>query len=149
MYGKQPGNVEHQFKILGTYYFDNGFEAGAIYNWNSGTRYSKAQSISGRYLPLQVDTAYEFGGYTTEWVDTGSVGVAETPSYGTLDVRVKYVHDFGGYQTEFFLDIFNVLDDQAITEEEQLAAGSGTYAFGDAKDWVEPRRFYLGAKVLF
>ncbi|GHB58464.1 membrane protein [Psychrosphaera saromensis] len=149
MYGKQPGNVEHQFKILGTYYFDNGFEAGAIYNWNSGTRYSKAQSISGRYLPLQVETAYEFGGYTTEWVDTGSVGVAETPSYGTLDVRVKYVHDFGDYQTEFFLDIFNVLDDQAITEEEQLAAGSGTYAFGEAKDWVEPRRFYLGAKVLF
>jgi hypothetical protein len=51
MYGKQ--NVEHQFKILGTYYFDNAFEAGAIYNWNSGT-----QELIIVKLSLLVDVTY-------------------------------------------------------------------------------------------
>ncbi|MBB1416605.1 MULTISPECIES: TonB-dependent receptor [unclassified Pseudoalteromonas] len=149
MYGKQPGNVEHQFKILGTYYFDNNFEVGAVYNWNSGTRYSKAQLISGRYLPLQVDEAYEFGGYETNWVADNSVGSEVTPSYGTLDIRVKYTHDFDQYKAEFFLDIFNILDDQATTVEQGLASGDGNFAFGEATDWVEPRRFYLGARLSF
>ncbi|WP_457934704.1 TonB-dependent receptor [Pseudoalteromonas sp. SCSIO 43210] len=149
MYGKQPGNVEHQFKLLGTYYFDNNIEVGGVYNWNSGTRYSKTQSISGRYLPLQVDTAYDFGGYTTNWVADGNVGSEVTPSYGTLDIRVKYTHDFDGYKAEFFLDVFNLLDDQATTVEQSLEKGDGTFAFGQATDWVEPRRFYLGARLSF
>ncbi|MDA8621249.1 TonB-dependent receptor [Psychrosphaera sp.] len=149
MYGKQPGNVDHQFKILGTYYFDNGFEVGAVYNWNSGTAYNRASNVYGRYLPLREDTTYDFGGYDGRWIAPGNLASQETPAFGTLDVRLKYVQDFGDYEAEFFLDVFNILDDQAVTEEEQLVAGSGSFEFGEAKDWVAPRRFYLGAKVLF
>lgn len=149
MYGKQPGNVDHQFKILGTYYFDNGFEIGAVYNWNSGTAYNRAQNVYGRYLPVREESSYVFGGYDGTWIAPGNLASQETPSYGTLDVRFKYVQDFGDYEAEFFLDVFNILDDQAVKEEEQLVAGSGTFEFGEAKDWVAPRRFYLGAKVLF
>lgn len=149
MYAKQPGNVEHQFKVLGTYFFDNGFEVGAVYNWNSGTAYNRATNVYGRYLPLREETTYDFGGFDGRWIAAGNTASQETPAYGTLDVRVKYTHDFGDFETEFFLDIFNILDDQAIVEEEQLVAGSGSFAFGEGKDWVEPRRFYLGAKVLF
>jgi hypothetical protein len=149
MYDKQPGNVEHQFKILGTYYFDNGFEVGGIYNWNSGTSYNRATNVYGRLLPLRETASYDFGGYDGTWIAPGNVASETTPAYGTLDVRVKYTHMFGDFETEFFLDIFNILDDQAVVEEEQLVAGSGTFAFGEAKDWVEPRRFYLCAKVLF
>lgn len=149
MYAKQPGNVDHQFKILGTYYFDNGFELGAVYNWNSGTAYNRATNVYGRLLPLREESTYDFGGFEGRWIAPGNTASQETPAYGTLDIRVKYKHDFGGYQAEFFLDVFNVLDDQAVVEEEQLVAGSGTYEFGEAKDWVAPRRLYLGAKVLF
>ncbi|GAA0305578.1 TonB-dependent receptor [Psychrosphaera haliotis] len=149
MYGKQPGNIDHQFKILGTYYFDNGFEVGAVYNWNSGTAYNRASNVYGRYLPLREETTYDFGGYDGRWIAPGNLASQETPAFGTLDVRFKYVHDFGDYETEFFLDVFNILDDQAVTEEEQLVAGSGSFEFGEAKDWVAPRRFYLGAKVEF
>ncbi|MUH73443.1 TonB-dependent receptor [Psychrosphaera haliotis] len=149
MYGKQPGNVDHQFKILGTYYFDNGFEVGAVYNWNSGTAYNRASNVYGRYLPLREETTYDFGGYDGRWIAPGNLASQETPAFGTLDVRLKYVQDFGDYEAEFFLDVFNILDDQAVTEEEQLVAGSGSFEFGEAKDWVAPRRFYLGAKVLF
>lgn len=149
MYDDQAGNIEHQFKILGTYYFDNGIEVGGIYNWNSGTTYNKAENTYGRYLPVRETTSYTYGGYDGTWIAPGNVASETTPAYGTLDVRVKYTHMFGDFETEFFLDIFNVLDDQAVVEEQQLVAGSGTFAFGEAKDWVEPRRFYLGAKVLF
>ena len=149
MYGKQPGNIDHQFKILGTYYFDNGFEIGAVYNWNSGTAYNRASNVYGRYLPLREESTYDFGGYDGRWIAPGNLASQETPAFGTLDVRFKYVHDFGDYEAEFFLDVFNILDDQAVTEEEQLVAGSGSFEFGEAKDWVAPRRFYLGAKVEF
>ncbi len=149
MYGKQPGNIDHQFKILGTYFFDNGFELGAVYNWNSGTAYNRATNVYGRLLPLREESNYDFGGYNGRWIAPGNLASQTTPAYGVLDVRVKYTHDFGSYQTEFFLDIFNILDNQAVVEEEQLFAGSSTYEFGEAKNWVAPRQFYLGAKVLF
>jgi hypothetical protein len=92
------------------------------------------------------ETAYEFGGHTTNWIQEGAVGVVETPAYGTLDLRVKYTHDFDGYKAEVFLDVFNALDDQAVIREQDLVDGDGTFAFGEAMNWVSPRRFYLGAK---
>ena len=50
---------------------------------------------------------------------------------------------------EFFLDVFNVLDDQAATRFMQIDPGFGAYEFGEAHNWVEPRRLYLGARVSF
>jgi hypothetical protein len=63
---------------------------------------------------------------------------------------VKYTLEFGrDMEAEFFLDIFNVLDDQAPRRFMDLSAGDGVYSFQEANDWVEPRRFYLGARVSF
>ncbi|MBC3767784.1 TonB-dependent receptor [Neptunicella marina] len=150
MYGKQPGNIEHSARVFGTYYFDNGLEIGAIYNWNSGTLYNRAANVYSRYLPLRETESYDFGGYDGYWIAPGNLASEKTPAYGTLDMRVKYNYDFtDDIKAEFFLDIFNVLDDQATIEEEQFVAGSGSFEFGEAKDWVEPRRLYLGAKLLF
>ena len=150
MYGKQPGNIKHSARVFGTYYFDNGLEIGAIYNWNSGTLYNRAANVYSRYLPLRETESYDFGGYDGYWIAPGNLASEKTPAYGTLDMRVKYNYDFtDDIKAEFFLDIFNVLDDQATIEEEQFVAGSGSFEFGEAKDWVEPRRLYLGAKLLF
>jgi hypothetical protein len=150
MYDNQPGNIEHSARVFGTYFFDNGFEIGAIYNWNSGTLYNKATNVYGRYVPLREEASYDFGGYDGTWIAPGNVASESTPAYGTLDMRIKYNYDFADdYSAEFFLDIFNVLDDQATIEEEAFIAGSGSFDFGQAKDWVEPRRFYLGAKLIF
>jgi hypothetical protein len=150
MYDDQPGNIEHSARVFGTYFFDNGLEIGAIYNWNSGTLYNKATNVYGRYVPLRETSSYDFGGYDGTWIAPGNVASESTPAYGTLDMRIKYNYDFADdYSAEFFLDIFNVLDDQATIEEEAFIAGSGSFDFGQAKDWVEPRRFYLGAKLIF
>jgi hypothetical protein len=148
-YGDQPGNVKHLFKMYGSYTFDNGIEIGAVYNWNSGTLYNKATSVYGRYVPLQEEVAYEDGGATARWLQEGLLGSEESPAYGILDIRIKYTHDFGKYQGEVFLDVNNVLDDQATLTEMPLVNGDGTYAFGEATSWEQPRSIYLGARVKF
>lgn len=149
VWGDQPGNIEHLAKVAGSYFWDSGFEVGAVYNWNSGTTYSTTYQRGSRHFPVLVDEAYEFGGQTARWIKEGSVGANKSASYGTLDLRIKYVHEFDQYKAEFFLDIFNALDHQAVEREQDLLAGDGNYAFGKAIQWVTPRSFYLGAKVSF
>jgi len=148
-WGDQPGNIEYLAKAYASYFFENGIEVGAVYNWNSGSLYSKAGNVYGRQVPVRVDDAYEDGGYTTRWMEEGYLGSETTDSYGTLDVRVKYVHEFEHVKAEVFMDIFNVLDDQAGITQQALVAGDGDYAFGEDTSWVKPRRFYLGAKISF
>lgn len=149
VYGPQPGNIEHLVKLAGSYQWDNGLEVGATYGWNSGTVYSETFSQYSRHTPIRVGTAYEDMGATTRWLAPNTVGSKTTSSFGTLDARVKYVVDFGNISTEFFLDIFNVLDDQAARRNQDLSGGDGVYSFGEANDWVRPRRFYLGARMSF
>ena len=89
-------------------------------------------------------------GVSTRWLAPGTVGSQETPAYGELSARVKYTREFGQrYTAEFFLDIFNVLDNQAVRRQQDLSGGDGVYSFGQANDWLEPRRFYLGARLNF
>jgi hypothetical protein len=147
--GDQPGNIKHLIKAFGSYEFDNGIELGAVYNWNSGLVYSETFSQYSRHTPLRVGTSYEYNNTTTRWLAPGTVGTQETDGYGTLDLRAKYTMDLFGYETELFMDIFNVLDDQAVTREQELSAGDGVYSFGQGNSWVLPRRFYLGARASF
>tara|TARA_B100000780_G_scaffold68240_1_gene45137 strand:+ start:1209 stop:4259 length:3051 start_codon:yes stop_codon:yes gene_type:complete len=150
MYGPQPGNVEHQFKFAGNYIFTENLEAGAIFNWNSGALYNKATSVYRRYLPERVAAAdsYTVGGLNNRWLKSG-FGTEQAPAYYELDLRVKYTAELGGRELELFVDIFNVLDNQATTGEMGLIAGDGTYAFGESISWVSPRAFYLGARMSF
>ena len=79
-----------------------------------------------------------------------AVGGYEGASFGSLNARVKYSMDFGNeMNAEFFLDVFNLLDDQATTRIMDLSAGDGVYGFGESSAWAQPRRFYVGARVTF
>lgn len=147
-WGRQPGNIEKQFKALGTYSWDSGFELSGVFAWNSGAIYSRTSLISGRNLPI-MDEPYEFGGVTDTWVSKGAVGSETAPSYYTFDIRAKYTRELPVGRLEFFLDVFNVFDNQATTNSQGLVAGNGTYDFGQAVSWVEPRRAFLGARYAF
>jgi len=50
---------------------------------------------------------------------------------------------------EFFVDLFNVLNNQAPIREQDLVAGQGGNAYGDEILWVQPRRAFLGARLRF
>src|SRR5690606_31071180 len=73
MWGKQPGNVEHQLKALGAYYWDNGFEVSGVFNWNSGAIMSRTQLQASRHLPMMTEGYWWEGVYDT-WVEPGTVG---------------------------------------------------------------------------
>jgi hypothetical protein len=148
-YTDQPGNIEHLLKLAGSYRWDNGLEVGATYAWNSGTVYSKTWELYGRHLP-EMDAPYEHRGTTDSWVSEGAIGGETTPSYGILNARVKYVLEFGeSMDVELFLDMFNVLDNQAATREQDLAVGGDSWDYQEASNWVLPRRLYLGARMSF
>ncbi|HEX2123564.1 MAG TPA: TonB-dependent receptor [Thermoanaerobaculia bacterium] len=150
-YGRQPGSIEHLFKVAGSYRAFNRLELGAVYNWNSGAYSSRTFRASGRNLPIRIPTgdAFEFGGVTARWIEEGAVGGVKNPSYGTLDLRAQWNQPIARTTLELFLDVFNVLDDQATIRTQDLVAGNGGISFGQPLTFVEPRRFFLGARLLF
>ncbi len=152
-YGRQPGSIEHLFKVASSYSLFTHLELGGVYNWNSGTYASRTFRSSRRNLPLRlpVDQAYVYNGVKARWIPDGTVGSLKNPAYGTLDLRAQWNQPLPrNTSLELFLDIFNALDDQSVIREQDLVAGEGTgRLFGDAINWVDPRRFYLGARFLF
>jgi hypothetical protein len=165
-FGTQPGLIEHLFKIAGSYQWNNGIQVGGAYRWNSGVIISRTFSASGRHLPLldtndtQLDCniingvavgpdCVSFAGQDGTWLSPVAVGQFENPEYGVLDLRFAYLWDLQSVDFDFFVDVFNALDDQATIREQDLIAGGGGANFGEGLEFVEPRRFFLGARLRF
>jgi hypothetical protein len=144
--------IRHLVKGAASYTFDNGLQFGGTYNWNSGTVASRTFLASARNLPIRVapSEAFEFAGYTTRWLAPNAVGNLTNPSWGQIDLRAQYNRRImGDTAVEFFVDLFNILDNQSAVRTQDLVAGQGSNAFGDEILWVNPRRAFLGARVKF
>ncbi|MGH9371415.1 MAG: carboxypeptidase regulatory-like domain-containing protein, partial [Vicinamibacterales bacterium] len=112
-YARQPGNIPHIFKAAGSYLTKFNVELGAAYRWNAGSYSSKTFLDFGRNLPIQVAEAYEVNGAVENWIDPTAIGTLQNPSWGQLDLRVEYNYRFADrVGTEFFVDVFNVTDNQ-------------------------------------
>lgn len=150
VYGKQPGSIDHLAKAAISYRFFNRLELGGVYNWNSGSHASITGLQSGRNLPLQETTPYEYGGVEDFWIKPGTVGALTNPSYGTLDLRAQWNQPLPrSTSLELFLDVFNALNDQATIRQQDLLAAAPPFTFGTGISFVQPRRYYLGARFLF
>ncbi|PIB93565.1 TonB-dependent receptor [Caulobacter sp. FWC2] len=149
MWGPQAGNIKHQFKAYGAYDTPFGLQVSGVFNWNSGSLFTPAVPVSGRYFAPMALSWY--GGVQDTFVLPGGVGSGKNPSYYTFDMRLKYEHSVPGLggKVEFFLDAFNILNKQSANSVQKLVNGDGTYNYGVANGWVEPRRFYLGARYSF
>jgi hypothetical protein len=162
--GTQPGLVEHLFKVAGTYQWDNGISAGGAYRWNSGAIVSRTFSASRRNLPVVDSRDPEFPDLITFaggdgfgapgeagfWLSPFAVGQFDNPEYGTFDARVSYLWNLSGrFEVDLFLDVFNVFDDQASIRDQDIVAGNAGVDFGEGLDFVDPRRYYLGARLRF
>ena len=119
-----------------------------MFNWNSGALYTPSQLIQGRYF-APMDPAYSYWGVTESYQQADKIGSETTPSYYTLNVRLKYTRDLPIGEAEFFLDVFNVLNNQTATNEQKLISGDGIYSYGQANAWVAPRQLYLGVRYSF
>jgi hypothetical protein len=151
-FSTQPGLIRHLLKGAASYQFDFGLQLGGTFNWNSGTVASRTFLASARNLPIRVSAAeaFEFAGYTTRWLAPNAVGTLTNPSWGQIDLRAQYNRRLvENASVEFFVDLFNVFNNQDAVRNQDLVAGQGTKAFGDAILWVNPRRAFLGARVKF
>ena len=149
----QPGSIDHLLKLAGSYHFDFGLVLGGQYRWNSGAYQNKTFFAFNRHLPVgEGPGESEFNGAIDTfagWAEPGSVGGVENPSYGVLDLSANYHHDFGVVGTEFFLSVFNALDDQSTIFVQDLAAGQGTSDFLEPTTFVAPRSISLGVRLSF
>ena len=147
--GRLPGTINHLVKLLGSYNWDMGIKVGATYRWNSGLIQSRflqeaVPELAG--FPGSTIPPYEFAGFINNWVVPGAVGTFESPSWSVFDIRVQYNHLFGKIGTEFFVDVFNVFNDQSII---RLNPYSSAPEFGQPLEFVPPRRFFLGVRASF
>ena len=149
-FARQPGLIPHVFKVAGSYLWPIGIELGGAYRVNAGTLASKTRLASGRNLPIR-GPAFEFAGITdVQWIPEDTVGSLENPSWGQLDLRAQYKARFtSALGAEFFVDIFNVFDNQDSIRNQDLVAGSGGIAYGEPIRYQDPRRFFLGARLTF
>ena len=86
------------------------------------------------------------------WLEPDSIGSIQNPSWGQLDLRVQYklrLPQAYGLGAEFFADIFNVFNNQDSIRNQDLVAGAGGTAFGEPIRFIDPRRFFLGARLVF
>ena len=150
-WGDQPGSVAHLFKVSTSYAWDRGFQIGANWRWNSGTLASRTFRSSNRNLPARVepDAEFEFAGITRRWLSPTSVGTLRNPAFGIVDIRLLYNLRRAGYGLELFADVFNLLDNQNATRNQDLLAGTGGNAFGDGIRFTAPRRVFIGTRLNF
>ncbi len=148
--GVQPGLVEHLLKVSGSYNWDNGFQVGGSYRWNSGVTLNRSGARAfSRNLPDRVATPFEANGISERWIQEDAIGFIDGSDYGTLDARVSYLWSITDrVEADFFLDIFNVFDDQQTIRVQDLV-NDPDVAFLDGLDFVQPRRYFLGARLRF
>ncbi|MGE3958295.1 MAG: carboxypeptidase regulatory-like domain-containing protein [Vicinamibacterales bacterium] len=149
MYGTIPGTIHNLFKASGTYATKWNIDFGATYSWNSGSIVNKTQLASSRRLPIQVSTPFVYGGLLEDWVAPDAVGAVQNPSWGQMDLRAQYTKRVGKASFEVSMDIFNLLNDQAVTRIEDLVAGTGSTQFGSPIAWRNPRRAFLGLRFRY
>ncbi len=156
--GTQPGLVEQLFKVHSSYNWDNGFQVGGSYRWNSGVTLNRNSGQSfDRTIPAWTNTPFASNGFTGQngpfadlWIADDALGFFEGESYGILDARVSYLWTLANSrEVDFFVDVFNVLDDQALIRVQTIETGGDGFNFRDGIDFVQPRRFFLGARLRF
>ena len=116
-YGRQPGSITHVFKVAGRTTPPSACSARRQLPVELGRRSPAAPTLTSaatcRSGPggggLRVHRHHRY-------LDPAGRGryAAPIPSWGQLDLRAKYKKTFGGLGTEFFVDIFNVVEQPGL-----------------------------------
>jgi hypothetical protein len=104
--GLLPNDREWELKLFGSYNFDFGLVVGANFFYVTGTPLSK----------LGRDRLY--GGSERFVTQRGSEG--RDDDWANLDLHLAYALPIRWYRLEFIIDVFNVFDEQASVEPDQV-----------------------------
>ena len=62
---------------------------------------------------------------------------------------MQYVFTVQRAKVETFVDVFNLVNSQGSTRNQDIVAGTGGIAFGQPIRFQDPRRFFIGFRVGF
>jgi hypothetical protein len=133
--GSLPGFNDDEVKLRTSYKAPWGTRLSASFVWLSGlhyTRYARTSRFSNReYYYINVEP----------------LGASSYDARRLLDLRVSHRFGLGGKKAfELFADVFNVLNDAAVTSRGERYDSS---YYNMVFDQDPPRTFRLGAKLLF
>jgi len=148
-YGFLPNDRRHSLKAFGAYAWDFGLQVGGYLYYHTG-RPRNAFAVH----PTDV-WAQEYGADSHFYVDgtpapRGSVGT--TPDVYGVDALVKYDFEAVGIDWSVRVDVFNLLDNDAVVEVGEYSgtdSGSPDLSFGQPFYHQAPRRVRLGFSMSF
>ena len=141
--GRLPGTIPHQVKLFGSYRTPWNIEVGALWYWSAGAYYTEGTRAYGIVIPrdLTPDDTTDFN-YT-------KLGAEQHPSYSVLDLKLRYQLGFmRSAGVDLFLDVYNVLNNQDALYKE-IVTNDATFAYGETRTVLDPRRFQVGARLTF
>ena len=133
--GDLPGTNDHEYKLRTTYKFPWGTRVAASFAYLSGLHYTRYVRTGRQY-----NREYYY-------VNIEPLGASTYDARRLMDVRASHRFGLGGKRAvEFFVDVFNVLNNTAVfSRGERYDSAYYNVIF----DQDSPRTFRLGAKLLF
>jgi hypothetical protein len=141
-YGNLPNDRRHNAKLFGVYAFDMGLQVGGHAYYRSG------RPISGQGVHPTDEWAASY--YAASFFVQGEP--APRGSYGTtddswgLDVMAKYDFRALGAQMNVRVDVFNLFDNDAVTEIDEFG---DTDSGGVNPNFLEPTQYQPARSVRF
>ncbi len=139
MWGRLPGTIPHMLKLYGTYMTPIGLNIGAVIYWQSGIIYTESNLQKDDYVNWNLNP---------EWTELAKSGQQQGPSWYNIDFKLSYPLKLGNTRLEFFVDCYNLTDNQAGWFVEP-ARNSSQWAYQQVTRVLSPRRLYLGARFNF
>ena len=150
-FGRLPFVNDKEGRVRGTYEFPWAWKTriSGTFTYLSGERYTPLIDLSQSTFELNQNALYMYG---------APRGSAKYPSRHLLDIRFSQELNFSNkVKTEFFLDIFNVLNDGKSYYWNEVAVDdfAGFGVLGAAPDYQkpfnvdDPRRLRIGFKLKF
>ena len=146
--GNLPNDRRHNLKLFGSYAFDFGLQVGGNASYRSG------RPVNGFGVHPTDLWAQRYGSFAFynhgEPCARGCGGT--TDSVWGLDLMAKYDVKLGGMSAYVRADVFNVFNQDAVTEVDEFAEYSSSATnpdYGKAIGYQSPRRVRFGVGINF
>jgi hypothetical protein len=115
--GNLPQDRRHNLKLLGSYAFDSGLQLGAVASYRSG----RPINSLGYHPTDPAAAAYGQMSFYTDGEPSPRGSAGTTDSVVNLDLMLAYQGRLRHLQWTARLDVFNLLDADAVTEVREFA----------------------------
>jgi hypothetical protein len=146
--GDLPNDRRHALKAFGSYAWDSGFQLGGNLSYRTG----RPINSFGLHPTDEFARSYGPDSFFTGGEPRPRGCCGRTDDVWSLDLMGGYRFPLGGLDLVLRVDIFNVFDNDAVTEVEERAeddAGAPNPLYGEAVVHQVPRRVRLGFGVSF